>query len=142
MTNDGMNNTYKDLVNQTFNFPQEDFKLVNDYLQYNGQDIKALIDTIRLFKSAEFVSGSHGGGLSWIIFCDPGTKFLEIYKKKRLKEHYTYVAHQCKLQSFRFSGVFDDPGVAAPSDPKIVDDGHMVLNIPNYLAAIRQLTTV
>ena len=44
LRNDGMNNTYKDLVNQTFNFPQEDFKLVNDYLQYNGQDIKALIN--------------------------------------------------------------------------------------------------
>src|SRR4051812_26904559 len=42
--NVGMNNTYTDLVDQTFNFPQEDFKLVDDYLQYNGQDIKALID--------------------------------------------------------------------------------------------------
>ncbi len=42
--NDGMNNTYKDLVDQTFNFPQEDYKLVGDYLQYNNQDIKALID--------------------------------------------------------------------------------------------------
>ncbi len=40
----GMNNTYSDLVDQTFNFPQEDFKLVDGYLQYNGQDIKALID--------------------------------------------------------------------------------------------------
>ena len=40
----GMNNTYSDLVDQTFDFPQEDFKLVDGYLQYNGQDIKALID--------------------------------------------------------------------------------------------------
>ena len=40
----GMNNTYKDLVDQTFNFPQEDYKLVDDYLQYNGIDVKALID--------------------------------------------------------------------------------------------------
>ena len=39
-----MNNTYADLVNQTFNFPQEDFKVENSYLTYNGQDIKALID--------------------------------------------------------------------------------------------------
>ncbi len=42
MTN--MNNSYADLVNQTFNFPQEDFKVENSYLQYNGQDLKALID--------------------------------------------------------------------------------------------------
>jgi arginine decarboxylase len=39
-----MNNTYADLVDQTFNFPQEDFVVKDEYLQYNGQDIKALID--------------------------------------------------------------------------------------------------
>ena len=39
-----MDNSYTDLVNQTFNFPQEDFKVKNEYLQYNDLDIKALID--------------------------------------------------------------------------------------------------
>ncbi|MEO9211219.1 MAG: arginine decarboxylase [Ginsengibacter sp.] len=39
-----MNNTYNDLVQQTFNFPQEDYKLKDGYLQYNDVDIKALID--------------------------------------------------------------------------------------------------
>src|SRR5450432_671330 len=39
-----MNNTYSDLVQQTFNFPQEDFKVKDDYLQYNGLDVKSLID--------------------------------------------------------------------------------------------------
>jgi len=40
-----MNNTYTSLVKQTFHFPQEDFD-VNDegYLQFNGVDLKALID--------------------------------------------------------------------------------------------------
>src|SRR5690349_6056178 len=40
-----MNNTYLDLVNQTFNFPQKDFDLNQDnYLEFNGVDVKALID--------------------------------------------------------------------------------------------------
>ena len=39
-----MNNTYKDLVDQTFVFPQEDFKVKDSYLQYNNVDVKALID--------------------------------------------------------------------------------------------------
>ncbi len=39
-----MDNTYNDLVQQTFDFPQEDFKVKNEYLQYNDLDIKALID--------------------------------------------------------------------------------------------------
>ena len=39
-----MNNTYDSLVQQTFNFPQEGFKLHDNHLQYNDVDIKALID--------------------------------------------------------------------------------------------------
>ncbi len=39
-----MNNSYNDLVKQTFNFPQSDFELKNGYVQYNGLDVKALID--------------------------------------------------------------------------------------------------
>src|ERR1700761_9530312 len=39
-----MNNTYTDLVHQTFHFPQEGFDVDDNYLQYNGVDIKALID--------------------------------------------------------------------------------------------------
>ena len=39
-----MNNTYLDLVKQTFNFPQEGFEVKDEYLQFNGLDIKALID--------------------------------------------------------------------------------------------------
>jgi arginine decarboxylase len=39
-----MDNTYQNLIDQTFNFPQEDFKIKNDYLQYNDLDVKALID--------------------------------------------------------------------------------------------------
>nr|WP_245751476.1 arginine decarboxylase [Parafilimonas terrae] len=40
-----MTNTYTSLVKQTFHFPQEDFDLNdNGYLEFNGLDIKALID--------------------------------------------------------------------------------------------------
>jgi arginine decarboxylase len=40
-----VNNSYLDLVNQTFDFPQKDFELNNNnYLNFNGVDIKALID--------------------------------------------------------------------------------------------------
>src|SRR5215218_7055778 len=39
-----MNNTYSALVNQTFNFPQEGFDVKDGYLQFNGLDLKAIID--------------------------------------------------------------------------------------------------
>lgn len=39
-----MNNTYSALVQQTFHFPQEGFDFKDDYLRFNGVDLKALID--------------------------------------------------------------------------------------------------
>jgi arginine decarboxylase len=42
-TNPLMTNSYSDLVKQTFNFPQEGFEVVDGYLQFNGLDLKALI---------------------------------------------------------------------------------------------------
>lgn len=40
-----MNNTYTDLVKQTFDFPQEGFSVNQDnYLEFNGVDMKRLID--------------------------------------------------------------------------------------------------
>ena len=39
-----MNNSYADLVKQTFNYPQEDFETKDSYLHFNGLDLKALID--------------------------------------------------------------------------------------------------
>jgi hypothetical protein len=97
-------------------------------------------DTVRLFKSAELVIGSHGAGLAWLIFSDPGTTVLEIYKNKLLKEHYTYLCSSCKLKSFRFTGVKDDPNVPPPTDPKEVDDGHMIVDIAGMEHAVRQLS--
>jgi arginine decarboxylase len=39
-----LNNTYTDLVKQTFDWPQEGFNVQEDYLRFNGVDIKKLID--------------------------------------------------------------------------------------------------
>jgi arginine decarboxylase len=39
-----MTNTYHGLVQQTFNFPQEGLEVKDGYLEFNGLDIKAIID--------------------------------------------------------------------------------------------------
>jgi arginine decarboxylase len=39
-----MSNTYTDLVKQTFDFPQEGFQVKDNYLHFNGVDLKKLID--------------------------------------------------------------------------------------------------
>jgi arginine decarboxylase len=39
-----LSTTYTDLVKQTFDFPQKDFAVKDNYLQFNGLEIKKLID--------------------------------------------------------------------------------------------------
>jgi len=39
-----MNHTYRGLVDQTFHFPQEEFQVEDNYLQFNGVNLKKLID--------------------------------------------------------------------------------------------------
>src|ERR1043165_55805 len=39
-----MNNTYMDLVQQTFNFPQEGLEVKDNHLRFNGVDLKAIIE--------------------------------------------------------------------------------------------------
>ncbi|HZH87834.1 MAG TPA: arginine decarboxylase [Chitinophagaceae bacterium] len=39
-----MNQTYRGLVDQTFDFPQDGFEIVDDYLQFNEVDLKKIID--------------------------------------------------------------------------------------------------
>ena len=39
-----MNNTYTDLVKQTFNFPRKVLRLHDSNLYFNGLDLKALIE--------------------------------------------------------------------------------------------------
>ena len=39
--NEYMNNSYTDLVKQTFNYPQEDFETKDGNLYFNGLDLKA-----------------------------------------------------------------------------------------------------
>jgi len=39
-----MKNTYKELIDQTYYFPQEGFKLKEGYLQFNNIDLKSIID--------------------------------------------------------------------------------------------------
>lgn len=39
-----MKNSYRELIDQTYHFPQDGFDLKNDYLQFNGVDLKNLIE--------------------------------------------------------------------------------------------------
>ena len=79
-----MNNSYNDLVQQTFNFPQEGLELKDGYLQFNGLDLKALID-------------KHGTPMKLTFLPKIGmqinkakTMFANAFKKHKYEGEYVY----------------------------------------------------
>jgi hypothetical protein len=96
------------------------------------------IDTVRLFKSAEFVTGAHGAGLAWVTFCDVGTVVCEVYKDKILKNHYYHLCKELGIEYWRFTNVISDPATENP-DPATVDDGNFSICVEEYRAAILTL---
>jgi len=91
------------------------------------------VDTVRLFKSAEFVTGAHGAGLSWLIFCDPGTTVCEIYKREDKKRHFLHLSSSIGLRHVRFGGV-DTGGDSG-------EDAHMTVDLKEYEKFVRNLYT-
>jgi len=62
-------------------------------------------EQIRLFRSSEIITGLHGAGLSWLIFCVPGTFVLEaaiVGGNEMHRHHYEDVCVQCSLPYYRF----------------------------------------
>jgi len=74
------------------------------FSSYALEDI-TFIDTIRLFKSAEFITGVHGAGFAWLVFCDPGTKVLEIFNDSVSRIHYIDLSKKCGLHIERFTDI-------------------------------------
>jgi hypothetical protein len=52
----------------------------------------SILDQARLFGSAEAVVGTHGAGLSNLIFCPPGTKVIEMLAPRFVETIYWFLA--------------------------------------------------
>ena len=79
-----MNITYKDLIEQTFDFPQEEFSIPNGDLLFNGVDLTSLIEqygTPLKFTYLPKISKNINNAKNW---------FREAIKKHNYKGNYFY----------------------------------------------------
>jgi hypothetical protein len=60
------------------------------------------IDTILLFKSAEFITGYHGAGLIWLLFSDIDAIVCEIHSNIENDKHYWDLSLQMNKKYYRF----------------------------------------
>jgi hypothetical protein len=55
------------------------------------------VDQILLFQSAEFIIAGHGAGLANLLFCQPGTKVIELMPSGGFRSYFWFIAQKLDL---------------------------------------------
>jgi len=55
------------------------------------------LDQILLFQSAEFIVGVHGAGLANLLFCEPGTKVIELMPSVEFRSFFWFISQKLDL---------------------------------------------
>ena len=83
----------------------------------------SIADQILLFQSAEFIIGAHGAGLANLLFCEPGTKVIELLPSAEMRPFFWLIAEKLDLvHGMQFCATADGPGFQASI---IVDIGKL-----------------
>lgn len=73
----------------------------------------SLTEQIRLFRTASVVVGSHGAGLTNIVFCDPGTAVYELLPSHYTNACFCNLAYVCGLKYW--ADAFESAGQGLPN---------------------------
>lgn len=63
-----------------------------------------LDEQIALFASAKVIVAPHGSGLTNIMFCQPGTKVIELMPPNYIRHYYWAISHQLNLEHYYVTG--------------------------------------
>ncbi len=55
------------------------------------------VKQVEMFRSADFIAASHGGGLANLVWCEPGTRVVEIIQQNHFNDCFTHLACQLHL---------------------------------------------
>jgi capsular polysaccharide biosynthesis protein len=74
----------------------------------------SVADQIRLFQSAEFVISPHGAGLANLLFCEPGTKVIELMPSVEVRPFFWLISDKLNLvHGVQFCAAADGQGFQA-----------------------------
>lgn len=106
---------------------------------YNLNDL-TFEQQIKLFRSSEIITGYHGAGLAWLIFCLPGTKVLEIKNPYLgvIQDYYKDISNKCELSYQSFESVQiptkeQFPGVEITSEDCVIDKESYLSTLKSFI---------
>ena len=88
---------------------------------------------IELFQQAEFVIGPHGAGLTNLVYCNAGTKVIEIGSPIRPLGFFYFIAYHRGLNYLNYFG----KAVNAERD-----ESNIEVDVRSFLKAFREMETV
>jgi len=93
----------------------------------------------RILSRAKVVISSHGAGLTNLVFCNPGTRVIEMFPRSvmdtvNLIGPYPVIAHQCQLDHYHF---FGDDIEDCESTPQLRKD--FTINATQFEKMLRRL---
>lgn len=92
---------------------QNEEKVVDYLSQFGFQSVKLetlpIKKQMELFATAEYVVAPHGAGLANLIFCQPGTKVLELFPREKVKRCYWVVSYLAEVDYYYLLGKGQDP---------------------------------
>lgn len=63
-----------------------------------------LTEQIALFAQAKVIVAPHGGGLTNLLFCQPGTAVIELFAPSYIRHYYWPISHHLKLRHYFITG--------------------------------------
>ncbi|PSF39492.1 capsular biosynthesis protein [Aphanothece hegewaldii CCALA 016] len=64
----------------------------------------SLAEQVNMFQNAEIIVAPHGGGLTNLIFCRPGTKIIEFFSPNYIRTDYWVISVELELQHYYIKG--------------------------------------
>ncbi|MCT7963308.1 glycosyltransferase family 61 protein [Laspinema sp. D1] len=120
--------THRRVINET--------EIVSYLEQYGFQSVQLesipLSDQILLFSSAKVIVAPHGGGLTNIVFCNPGTKILELFSPNYVNGCFWTISNHLDLDYYYAIGKGKTPPINF--DPHKVEE-----NIEIEISAFKNL---
>ena len=86
-------------------------------------------EQVDMFSTAEWVIGPHGSELGNLLFCQPGTKVLELAPDFDYKPYFSYMANKLNLAH----GILPCPTTDASFN------GNLIVDMPKFAALFRML---